>query len=191
MAKNSFKNALNLPSEDENIKAMANGWLKKLKSENIAPATRKEIDGYLQKGEHYICGNMPSSAIDAFQEVIKINEDEAKAYYGFGSASAASGNTTEALKNFQKAIECDPTMKEALCETASLYLEENNYDKAIKNLGKAILIDPLYPDAHYLSGLLYYKADKKDDAGREFNIYLKLAPLGKYVDKTKEMMNNL
>lgn len=103
-------------------------------------------------------------AYDIYDVLCQENEDFAPAFVGLGRSLAARNHMEEALKNYQKAIE----------------------------------IDPMNANAHYYSAVaLWYQGDKdnnlklKQDALKEIDKAMEIAPDDPEIEYNKKYMNNL
>jgi len=189
-AREFFENSLALPSRNDLTESTAKGWIKRLNSESLSADVRQTVEGNLHQGESFMAQKDYERGAEKFEEIIKVSPEDFRGYLLLGKASLLGKNNVKALENFKQAIECNPVCTEAYCHIASLYIQENNFDRAFETLGKALMIEPDYTEIHYLMGVAYYKVDKKEKGKKEFNLYLKLAPLGEHIEEVKNLLQH-
>jgi tetratricopeptide (TPR) repeat protein len=81
------------------------------------------------------------SAIDSFEEAVKLNPENVSAWNGLGWANLNSGNTTAAQAAFEKAVKLSPKLATARNGLGQIALYQRNYDVAEKQLLQAALLD--------------------------------------------------
>lgn len=85
---------------------------------------------------------MYEESLKIFQEVQKIDTDNAVTYYYMGEALYCMGKTEQAINNYKRAIEIQPSVPEYYFALAMVYLSINNTDQALENLNKTLEIAP-------------------------------------------------
>jgi len=122
----------------------------------------REAVQFLERGEY-------NYSIDKFAEVLKINPDNARAYFLLGRISAQQGNRADAMSCLKKSLDKDPLLLESYHLLALLRLEEGNVDEAITLLKKVIYIDLQFVIAYYHLGTIYKKQGKRELARKMFH----------------------
>ncbi|MEQ8190379.1 MAG: tetratricopeptide repeat protein, partial [Candidatus Eremiobacterota bacterium] len=131
------------------------------------------------------------SAGQAYQDIITVNPDDDRGYFGMGQIHSLKKNDNLAINYFNKAIECNPLNTEAMCNIACIYINSNDYTQANKYLFMAQEADSSDPTIHYLMGILYDKKGQKQEALKELNLYMNLAPGGKYAGDTGKIIERI
>jgi len=122
----------------------------------------REAVQFLERGDY-------NYSIDKFMEVLKINPDNARAYFLLGRISAQQGNITDAISCLKKSLDKDPLLLESYYLLALLRLEEGNIDEGIALLKKVIYIDLQFVIAYYHLGTIYKKQRKRELARKMFH----------------------
>jgi len=98
--------------------------------------------GLLNKGILLLKQGQYEESLKVFQEVQKIDTDNAVTYYYIGEALYCMGKTEQAINNYKRAIEIQPSVPEYYFALAMVYLSINNNDHALENLNKTLEIAP-------------------------------------------------
>ncbi len=81
------------------------------------------------------------SAIDSFEEAVKLNPENVSAWTGLGWAQLNSGNTTTAQAAFERAVQLSPKLAPARNGLGQIALYQRKYDVAEKQLLQAASLD--------------------------------------------------
>jgi superkiller protein 3 len=115
----------------------------------------------LRLAETYRVADRPDSALEQYDEVLKLEEDQSTALLGRGEVLAEEGEHAEAASAFEKVIGAaggeefsgvDPQLEAAYFGLGSALLEQEQAKKAVKAAQKAVKIEPTDADAWYLLG---------------------------------------
>src|SRR5215469_10046479 len=87
-------------------------------------------------------------AIADYNEAIRINPDDADAFYRRGNAWREMGDNARAIADYDEAIRLDPNHASALNNRGAAWLEKGQNDRAVADFSAAIRIDPRDPDYH-------------------------------------------
>jgi clan AA aspartic protease (TIGR02281 family) len=104
----------------------------------------KEVES-LNRGINYFSARDYKKAIEAFEQVIRVNPDSAEAYTWLGMSYLNLGDNE---------VTTDPEM----------------LDKAVKAFDKALSLNPNFAEAHYYLGITYLALYNKDAAVKEYEI---------------------
>ncbi|MEW6557883.1 MAG: tetratricopeptide repeat protein [Elusimicrobiota bacterium] len=78
----------------------------------IKTISSDELD-LIEKGKFYFLNGKYDEAIDEFEKVLKINPQNADAYFNLGITKEAKNDFSGAKKMFEKVIEIQPSHKSA------------------------------------------------------------------------------
>jgi tetratricopeptide (TPR) repeat protein len=106
----------------------------------------KEVESALQDGNEAFAAQPPryDAAERAYQEALKINPKEARAYVGLGQVYAAQNRVDDTLAAYQKAVELKPKFAEAHFNLGVVYFAIGRKDEAraqyeaLQNLDKSL-----------------------------------------------------
>lgn len=92
----------------------------------------KEVDLALRNGNDAMSAKPPrySDAEKSYQEALKLNPKEARAYLGLGRLYAAQERVDDSVAAFKKAIELKPKMAEAYFNLGIIYVATGKKDAA-------------------------------------------------------------
>lgn len=98
-------------------------------------------------------------AIQDYDNAIKFNPNNSKAYFNRGLSKEARNDHEGALKDFDKGIELDPKNARAYYDRGLIKNELRATESAIEDFSRAIELDPNYEDAYFERGLSKYQSD--------------------------------
>ena len=101
----------------------------------------------LQLGNAYLMKKSYPEAESAFQEILKVNADDANGLFAMGTVKEAQGKATEARDWYQKASSVDGLWTRPLMKLATLAGASGDKPAAAKYLARVIDIDPSSTDA--------------------------------------------
>ena len=102
----------------------------------------KNNTDWMAKGlEAYERGDI-SEAVQAFETVAQIDDDNSKAWYFLGKCHAENDQDPWAIACLERAVERDPYSTEALLALGVSYVNELNHTKALQNLREWITNNP-------------------------------------------------
>ena len=127
------------------------------------------VRAYNRRGNAYEGKGKQDLAFEDYSMAIKINPDDADAYFYRGFTYELKGNFGEAMaiKDYDKAIELKPDHVDAYIYRAGV----SNRDPklAIKDYSKAIELNPKFAYAYRNRGLTYEKRGEVDLAIKDYN----------------------
>ena len=137
--------------------------------------------GQVSRGDSYAEEGQYEMAIQEYDEAIRLERDDADAYYKRGLAHEALGKTKEARRDFESAIqEYDETIRtspyaypyyqRALTYKAlGMTIEaERDFESAIQEYDEAIRLDPQAGPYYYNRGVAHEALGKTLEAERDF-----------------------
>ncbi len=112
---------------------------------------------------YYLPKPQYQKAIDAFNEVLKLDIQYADAYFYKGMVYKESGDTAKAISNFQTAVETDPDYFDAFMQLGIIYAAKKN-DLAVKYFDNAIAVNDTSTEAQYAKAKYFQDRGKLKDA---------------------------
>ncbi|KLI32681.1 hypothetical protein SZ50_08345, partial [Brachyspira hyodysenteriae] len=112
-------------------------------------------------------------AIEDFNEVIKLNPKNEKAYFYKGVLKINLKKYEEAIEDFNEAIKLNPKNEKAYFNIGALKIILERYDEAIKDLNKIIKLNPNDENARFYRGVLKINLKKYKEAIDDFKIFVK------------------
>lgn len=132
-------------------------------SDNEFESTNKTHDGiFLANNKNY------KEAIKKFTEAIKLNPNNADAYFQRGKAYYDLKNYKKAISDYTRAIELEPNKSILYSSRAFAYKKLENYEKAILDYTKAIELKPDESVLYYRRGLCYQALGENEKAEADF-----------------------
>ncbi len=136
-------------------------------SEDVHPTDRGMT--YLEQGDD-------KKAIDAFDEAIRQDPQDAIAYYNRGVAhsrlarfdTGGAARWKGAIQDFDVAIRLNP-QADAYYNRGVAYRSLGQLERAIEDFGEAIRLNPQYAEAYYNRGAGYGAIGKSIEAERDFS----------------------
>jgi tetratricopeptide (TPR) repeat protein len=141
---------------------------------------------YKAKGQHDLAVKAENSiysirdeALKELDQTIKVDPNNAEAYYQRGKLLKDIGNKDEAVLSFEAAKEHDPDYEQAYYELGRLYSargDNASLAKAVEYFQYAVKINDDYAEAHYDLGHAYRSLTRYDDAIKSFKKVISLQP---------------
>ena len=115
------------------------------------------------------------SAVKLFDEAIQLNPNNARAWYGRGTAYGDLKQHEQAIQDLNKALEFK--QHEFMYNNRGLaYNNLKQYERAIADFDKAIQLNPNFATAYYNRGLAYLKQQQYEQAIQDYNRAIQLNP---------------
>lgn len=140
---------------------------------------KNEAEPYSRLGQYYSSVNMIDSAIEMYNEAIKLapNDTLRNCYIvNRGVTKNGSRDFEGAVKDFETVLSFDPQNIGALINVSSAYSELGMINKSIEALKTIITIDPKEPASYGNLGFIYSDLDSLDLAIKYFNKMNELDP---------------
>ncbi len=115
-----------------------------------------------------------SDACEAFQAVLALDPDSARAYFHLGDVMREMGILWAAEEFFDSAARTEPGMTAAWFNLAGVQEERGKTGEAIASYQAILAKSPDHADGHFNLALCYEKAGRQLDACRHWFAYLKL-----------------
>jgi tetratricopeptide (TPR) repeat protein/serine/threonine protein kinase len=130
---------------------------------------RKKGKGYARAGEY-------ERAIHEFDEVIRLNAKDARAYNDRGNAFSSQKEYDKAVADYTEAIRIDPKYAFAYGNRGLAHLHKKEYAPAIADCTQAIQIDPKYAKAYSVRGWAHTEKGEYDQAVADCSQAIRLDP---------------
>ena len=117
---------------------------------------------------YYLPKPQYQKAIDAFNEVLKLDLQYADAYFFKGMAYKETGDTVKAISNFQTAVETDPDYFDAFMQLGIIYAAKKN-DLALKYFDNAIAVNDTSMEAQYAKAKYFQDRGNLNDAIKNYH----------------------
>ncbi|MDR0587673.1 MAG: tetratricopeptide repeat protein [Burkholderiales bacterium] len=118
--------------------------------EEVGRATFDKGNAALDNGDY-------DSAIEYFNETLKVKPDSAGAYISRGIAFGSKGNIDQAIADFDQAIKLDPNRAYAYKNRGISYSSKGDFDKAIADFNESIKLDKSNSQAFVERGFAFTK----------------------------------
>ncbi|BAZ15623.1 family 2 glycosyl transferase [Calothrix sp. NIES-4071] len=88
-------------------------------------------------------GNL-DTAVDFFQQALRLKPEYAKAYYNLGNVLQKQGKLDAAIESYQQALKINPDCAEAYNNLGTVFQQKGKLDAAIESYQRALAIKPDY-----------------------------------------------
>jgi tetratricopeptide (TPR) repeat protein len=149
------------------------------------------LEAKLSLGTAYMDLKQWSEAEQVLVQANAAHPGTANVLFALGELFIQEGKAVEAEKVLIEGLEIEPRSWQGHFTLGRLYWSRGDIVKAGPQVGLVIQLNPNLAEAHLLAGNILLRARKIDDAKFEFEEYLRLAPKGKYVIPTKEVLQKL
>ena len=139
----------------------------------------------LQLADAYRAANNSDSALEQYEQVLKVDPGQRAGLLGRGEILVSQGKLTEAAQSFNKVIgtskggefaAVDPQLESAYYDLGSVALRQGGAKEAIVDLQRALKVDPTDADALQLLGTAQLKAGAPARAVKAFRKVILLVP---------------
>lgn len=147
-----------------------NQFISKIKEDKI-----RLNDAYLRLGDGHFVSSEYKSAVNAYENAIKLNEIESDyAFFQKAISTGYTGNSSKKIKELEDFIAKYPNSKlrdDAMYELGNSYVKANETDKAMQvysRLSSEYKMSSFVPKALLRQGLVYYNASENERALTKF-----------------------
>jgi superkiller protein 3 len=117
-----------------------------------------------------------SQAETIFRQVIRINPQDALAYYNLGTALYDQGKLEEAITYYQKAIQLNAKFAGTYIVLGAALYKQGKLEEAIAYYRQAIQLDPKFAGTYYNLGTALYDQGKLEEAITYYQKAIQLDP---------------
>jgi tetratricopeptide (TPR) repeat protein len=164
------------PANDSFTRLMSrgNGFLEKADATNaIAAYTEaihlapEDVNVHLNLANAYLLARSNAAAIDLCQQALKLDRNNAAAYYLIGVASLHMDQPEAAVQAFEQSQKIDPAVTALNFQLGLAHARLGHVDDAIQDFETVIQFEPEHPSAHYQLSRLLQQGGRADEAARE------------------------
>ena len=155
-----FKKTLELNHFHENARAAIENVAKNKFNEGNNSYRRRDFEG----------------ALEAYMEVLKIDESFYRAHYQLGVIQAKMGDRTTAINHYQKALDIAPDFYKGYYAMALSQKANSDMQGALSSLESAIKINPGYDKAYGAMGDIYIEDKNYEKAIAILNTSIQVNP---------------
>ena len=143
-----------------------------------ADANRKaEAERQRKEGETAGRAGDYDKAMANFNEAIRLNQNDAVAFYDRGLVYSQKGDNDRAIADYNEAIRLDPKNALAYFARGFIYGNKGDTDRAMADLNETIRLNPMQSIAFNNRGFIYESKGDYDRAMAEYNKSIRLYPL--------------
>jgi Flp pilus assembly protein TadD len=139
---------------------------------------------YLSKGEF-------AAAEKEFIEVIKLNQNDAQAYFNLGNVCYLTKRYEEAARALREGLKKNPQSALGYFLLGAVSTRTGDLAAAERHLQTAAELDPAMPGVRVELANLYLQSGRKEDAVRELKSFVQLFPKDPFFPKVKEFLTRL
>ncbi len=111
------------------------------------------------------------------EEIVKKEPDNVNAWIKLGNKLMDTSRFNEAINAYQKALDIDPKNVDVRIDMGTCYRRIGGSERAMEEYRKALEFNPNHVYGHRnLAVVLAYDLRKNEEAAKEFEKYLELAP---------------
>ena len=136
----------------------------------LQPLPDPQLEPLVQEEEDW------AEAIANYDEAIRLDPDDAEAYFNRGVAYDNLGQIDLAIQDYSKAIDLDPEDSDAYFQRGLAYSELEQHQNAIQDYQEVIRIEPEDGDAYFNRGLAYFSLGDYQRAFDDYNEAIRFDP---------------
>ena len=173
-------------SEQERAKINAEIAKRQMQKKNINEAMKRaskavkempsDIESRLILAESFMEKYRWHSAAIEYQNIIKMDNNNAEAHYGLGQCYQVEKKYREAKAQYEKALAIDAKHQKAMFDLGLVIASLGDTDGAIRQYQRAVAAYPAYANGYKNLGILYERKDNKAKATQMYKKYLEFDP---------------
>ena len=129
--------------------------------------------------------------IEDYDEAIRLNPNEAEAYFNRGNAYHNLNKKKRAIEDYDKAIRLNPQFAEAYHNRGTTYRDLGQYNRAIEDYDETIRLNPNDAEAYFNRGNAYKLQGKKVEAIANFEKFITLTNNPLWIEKARREIKGL
>jgi tetratricopeptide (TPR) repeat protein len=142
-------------------------------------------------GSLYLSKTDFKSAEEQFRESVRLDQNEAQAYFNLSNVLMLTGRYTESEAVLADGLRRRPDSAFARFLQGCLFARTGKNNEAEKSLREALQLDPAMSQAHLQLVNLYLRQSRKEDAIHQLQDFLKAFPSAPTASKAREVLNRL
>ena len=131
------------------------------------------------------------AAIDNYKEALKVNPNDEVTLLKLGNIYKLKDDNSKALDYYKKSIVVNPDYTDGWFNLGLVYANDNNISKSKECFEKVISFDPEYAYAYYALAIAFEGEENKDEAVKNYNLFLKYNKDANMVKVVEDRINNL
>jgi tetratricopeptide (TPR) repeat protein len=139
-------------------------------------ANPKDVDALVYKGQIQIRRNDASGAIDALQNALRNDAENAVAHYQLGNAFALQHNEARTESEWREAVRIRPNLTDAQRSLAALELRRGDVNAVLQTAQQIINSDPASGDGYLWKGIADLARKSYSDAQQDADQAVKRLP---------------
>src|SRR6266404_5007678 len=143
---------------------------------DVLKANPKDADALDYRGQILLQQNDPAAAVDALQQAVKNDSNNAVAHYHLGRAFDLQRNEAQAESEWREAVGLRPDLTDAQRSLAGLELRHGDYDGVTQTAQRIIDAAPNAPDGYLLRALAAMNRKRFSDAEQDMRKAVEVAP---------------
>ncbi|MGK0389507.1 MAG: tetratricopeptide (TPR) repeat protein [Maribacter sp.] len=147
----------------------------------------KHFDCLLELGTIYSL-DKKKEALKYLDKALELSPSNPDIVFELGDYYRFQGQDDEALKHYKQVVLLDQQYTDAHLNSGIIYMDQKSYDKAFDLFNIAVETDPSYPSAYYYRGAAAAYLNDINNARRDFEQALDLAPS---YEEAKEALEGL
>jgi Flp pilus assembly protein TadD len=159
-----------------------------LKAIEIAPEFQPAHNNL---GTIYLGKSDFKSAEEQFREAVRLNQNEAQAYFNLGNVLMLTGRGPEAETTLAAGLQRRPDSAFGNFLQGCVYEQTGKLAEAESSLQNAVRLDSKMPQAYLKLVNLYLRQNRRDDAITQLQVFLKGFPDAPAAPKAKEILTKL
>ncbi len=132
------------------------------------------VDIILKRGFEFLESGQYSSAKQAAETVIALNDSKDSAYVLRGAAFLNEGRFDDALTDFEKALSINPRNALAYAYCGRLHFFKKEHELAVIDCSKSMSLDATIEQAPYIKGFAEVELNRLDDAVNSFTATIQI-----------------
>jgi Flp pilus assembly protein TadD len=131
------------------------------------------------------------SAEEQFQEAVRLEQNDAQAYFNLGNVLMLTGRYPESESALSSGLQRRPDSAFGNFLQGCLFSRTGNHAEAERSLREALRLDSTMWQAHLQLVNLYLQQDRRDDAISQLQAFLKAFPEATAAPKARELLRKL
>jgi tetratricopeptide (TPR) repeat protein len=130
-------------------------------------------------------------AIEDYDEAIRLNPNDAEAYFNRGNAYHNLNKKKRAIEDYDKAIRLNPQFAETYHNRGTTYRDLGRYNRAIEDYGETIRLNPDDAEAYFNRSNAYKLQGEKAEAIADFEKFITLTNNPLWREKARREIEGL